>query len=62
MTVEDDRRQSIQSIANQKYFFFIKHFGRTAKTTPVDPIGLGNPLDALLVIGYKGVGDATQGQ
>ena len=58
MAIEDDRRQGVQPVANQKNLFFRKQLFRAGKTGLVYPIRLGDPLDALLVIRYKGIRDA----
>ncbi len=58
MAIEDDRRQGVQPVANQKNLFFGKQLARAGKMGLVYPIGLGDPLDALLVIRYKGIRDA----
>jgi len=58
LAVERDRRQGIQPVADEQDLIFSQHLGCTGKATPVLPIGLGDPLDALLVVSYERIRDA----
>ena len=62
LPIEHDRREGIQTVANQPESFFLQKVRGYAERKPVLPIRFGDPLDALFVIPPKWVGDGFQSE
>ena len=62
LAIEEYFGQRVQPVTDQAPVLFIRKGCLHGKAAPVFPVAFRHPLDFLLVVGHKRVGDASQGQ